>query len=120
MQLFRGCIRKAENHPVEVLVELLLVVENGQVVALLGGRRRKVKVAFALENRAGHLAVHRRIKGDAALAQREGGRVAAQLQIVDRDHITARQQTTQLLVVGVGVGWALGEQSCAATHEKKA
>src|SRR5208337_665615 len=100
MQLFSGCIGKAQHQFIEVFIKLfavvegdLIVVEDGYAVALLGGRRRKVKVAFALEDRAGHLAVYRATKSDAALAKHKGSRVTAQLQVIDRDHIATRQQT---------------------------
>jgi hypothetical protein len=41
------------------------------------------------------------------------------MRIIYRDHFAARGQAAQLLVNGVGVGWALGVQACAATHKKK-
>ena len=67
-----------------------------------------MEVAFAFEDRAGDLAVDLAVEGDVAAVEGEGGGVALELEVLDRDDFTAREQSAQLLIVGVGVGgcWA--------------
>jgi len=83
----------------------------------------KVEVAFALEDRSGHLAFTR-YKRDVALAQREGGRVP-RTPGYDRDNITAWRQAAQLLVVVLALAgrWACSlrskspEKNTMKTHD---
>ena len=83
---------EAQHHLVELFVELLGVIENRQVMSFLGGGWRDVQMALAFEDRAGHLAVNFVIEGNVAVAEGEGGRIAAQHQVTDRNHITTRRQ----------------------------
>ena len=118
-KLCRGGVGKAQHRFAEVFVKLLGLVDDGQIMALLSGRRRHVKMTVALEYRARYLAVHLSIKGKFPATKREGSCIAVQVQIVYRDHLVSRQKPAQLLVNRVGIARVLSLRRSKARSEKK-
>ena len=120
VQFNGGCVRESEHDLIEVFVELFAVGGNGQVVTLLRSGGPEMEVANALEHRSRDLAVDLAVKGDVAAAKSEGGGVAPELEVFDRDDFTAREQGAQLLIEGVGVGRVLcGERSGETGEEER-
>jgi len=78
-----------------------------------------VKVSFAVENRTPDLAVYLAIEGNIAVLERKDARIAAQFKVVDSNHLFARQQVAQLLVVRIGVGGVLRPQHPTGIKKKK-
>ena len=92
----------------EVLVELLGVVGYQKIVALLGRGRNDMHVTISHEDGAGDLSIDLTVERDFALAKREGRRIAAQFEILYLNRFPTRQQSAQLLVIGIGVPRMLG------------
>jgi hypothetical protein len=117
MQLVGGCVGKSQNNLVEILVKLLGLVQDGQVVPLLGCWRGNVQVAAAPEHRPRHLSVHLSVEGDVSAAERESSGVALELEVLDGNDFAAWEQSAQLLIGGIGVG-ALGREREGGTGKQ--
>src|ERR1700722_6278894 len=90
-ELIGGGIREAEHGAVKVFVDNFGVHLEKKIAALFLVGRNDAQMALAFEDRPCYLAVNLAVEGKAAAAEREGGRIALELEILDRDNFAAWQ-----------------------------